>query len=209
MSVRSFDEFYGGCDNYYGTAATGQLIHYMQKYGVNGPGDAMDLGCGQGRNALYLGHHGYRVTGVDCSAVAIDDLNRQADSAGLSVQGIVADIVSFPLPSRAYQMIVAHTSLDHLNADDGRRVARRIMAALAPGGILFAAVFLDDDPGCHGREQASETAGHIKHYYRPEEFLDLFADLTVLAYQQERSLDTSHGEAHYHSTAFLFARYDG
>ncbi|TDR81462.1 class I SAM-dependent methyltransferase [Paludibacterium purpuratum] len=208
MSVQSFDEFYRGHTNLYGLAPMGQLVHYMQTYSVRGPGLALDLGCGQGRNAFHLARCGYDVTAVDCSGVAIAQLRQHAADEKLSIQGVHGDIAQFPIQPFAYRLIVANTSLDHLAKDDGLRMAQAMVAGLAPGGYLYAAVFLDDDPGCSHLGSASETAGHIRHYYRSGELRETFEGLTLLSYQEEWALDLSHGEPHYHSTAFLFARHD-
>jgi tellurite methyltransferase len=55
----------------------------------------LDLGCGQGRDALFLGKIGYRVVGVGISDVGIQQLNKAALLGKLQVEGFVADIYSF------------------------------------------------------------------------------------------------------------------
>src|SRR5215471_19399268 len=55
-------------------------------------GDALDLACGAGRNALWLAEHGWRVTAVDGSAAAIDILRQRAAERGANVEARVADL---------------------------------------------------------------------------------------------------------------------
>src|SRR5687767_2178245 len=55
------------------------------------PGDALDLACGLGRNALYLAAQGWSVTAVDASRVALDILSERA-AEGLNVQPVLADL---------------------------------------------------------------------------------------------------------------------
>ena len=58
-------------------------------------GEALDLGCGQGRDSLYLARAGYEVTSVDGSAPAIAQLLDRAD--GLALRGVVSDIRDYTL----------------------------------------------------------------------------------------------------------------
>jgi tellurite methyltransferase len=55
-------------------------------------GKVLDLGCGQGRNAIPLARMGYEVVGLDNSTVGIDQMNRVARAEGLNLAGKVGDI---------------------------------------------------------------------------------------------------------------------
>jgi SAM-dependent methyltransferase len=56
------------------------------------PGRALDLGCGTGRNALYLARHGWQVTGVDMVERALEAARRTAERAGVAVRWIAGDV---------------------------------------------------------------------------------------------------------------------
>ena len=56
------------------------------------PGRALDLGCGSGTNCIYLAHHGWRVVGVDCSAVAVCRARRKARRANVTCQFFKSDV---------------------------------------------------------------------------------------------------------------------
>jgi 2-polyprenyl-3-methyl-5-hydroxy-6-metoxy-1,4-benzoquinol methylase len=156
---------------------------------------------------LYLARQGFSMLGVDNSAEAIACLTEQADLQKWDVVGQVADMTQVAIAPNRYQLIVADTSLDHLPAAQGERLAQAMMAGLAPGGYLYVSVFMVNDPGhdAQGRV-ASETAAYVKHYYQPDELRRQFAELTLLAYQEEYALDMAHGEPHYHGIARLFAQ---
>lgn len=101
------------------------------------PGRALDLACGEGRNALWLAGRGWRVTGVDFSAVA---LARAADLAAESAVAdrtswVRADLQTFVPESAGFDLVVV--AYLQLPADQRRRVIAMAADALAPGGTLL------------------------------------------------------------------------
>ncbi|ARQ69149.1 SAM-dependent methyltransferase [Streptomyces marincola] len=101
------------------------------------PGDALDLGCGGGGDALWLARLGWRVTAADISAVAVERLAGLARSHGLGdrVTAVRADLrTSFP--PGAFDLICAHYL--HTPFDlDRSTVLRSAAHALRPGGRLL------------------------------------------------------------------------
>ena len=95
-------------------------------------GRALDLACGEGRNALWLAAHGWQVTAVDFSAVAIAKA-RELDTARL-VEWVEADATAYT-PERPVDL--ALLSYLQLPSDQRRRAVRGAAAALAPGGLLL------------------------------------------------------------------------
>lgn len=79
----------------------------------------LDIGCGQGRDALHIARCGHRVTGVDISKSGIRQLREEAEDEGLSVEAVVADVRSF-VPARDYDVIVVDRTLHML--DEGERI---------------------------------------------------------------------------------------
>lgn len=95
------------------------------------PGDALDLACGEGRNALWLARRGWQVTAVDFSAVAIDRGRRLG--ADLPVNWRVGDVLTLELP-QVDLVVLAYLQLP---ADERRRAVSRAFDALRPGGTMF------------------------------------------------------------------------
>lgn len=99
------------------------------------PGRALDLACGEGRNALWLARQGWRVTAVDFSEVALDKGRERAAKDGLELDWLAADLTAYlPEPGGFDLVLIAYL---HLSAHDMRTVLGRAAAALAPGGTLF------------------------------------------------------------------------
>jgi SAM-dependent methyltransferase len=99
------------------------------------PGRALDLACGEGRNAIWLAERSWDVTGVDFSQVAIAKARASAERAGVDVDFVCADLLDYE-PARGAADLVVVLFLQ-LPADERRRVLRRAADALAPGGTLL------------------------------------------------------------------------
>ena len=95
------------------------------------PGNALDLACGEGRNAIWLAEQGWKVTAIDFSSVGVDRGRSRAD--GLPISWVVGDVLTVDLP----QTDLAVLAYLQLPADQRRSVVRRAFAALSPGGSLF------------------------------------------------------------------------
>lgn len=99
------------------------------------PGRALDLACGEGRNALWLADRGWRVVAVDFSAAGLAKGRRLADLRGVEVEWVEADVLEWrPEPGSFDLVIVMYLQLP---AEDLRRVLGSATAALAPGGTLL------------------------------------------------------------------------
>ncbi|GAB4167600.1 MAG: class I SAM-dependent methyltransferase [Wenzhouxiangellaceae bacterium] len=97
----------------------------------------LDLGCGPGRYALPLARAGLAVTAVDTSRQLLDELQRRADSEGLPVEAVIADMREFSRPEAFDAVLVMWTSFGYFaDEDDHLRVLRRIRENLRPGGSL-------------------------------------------------------------------------
>jgi len=100
------------------------------------PGRALDLGTGDGRNAVWLARRGWQVTAVDFSLVALARARELAEAAGVSVDWRLADLVEFEPPPDAFDLVTLF--FIHLPPDERRAIHAAAAAALAPGGILLA-----------------------------------------------------------------------
>jgi RNA polymerase sigma-70 factor (ECF subfamily) len=69
------------------------------------PGSVLDVACGDGTNAVWLASHGWRVTGVDWSGVALAKAEAQAEAAGVTVDWIEADLSHWLPPARAFDLV--------------------------------------------------------------------------------------------------------
>jgi SAM-dependent methyltransferase len=99
------------------------------------PGAALDLGCGAGRNAVWLAEQGWRVTAVDFSDVALRMARALADERRVAVEWIEADALGWAPPPRGYDLVcVLYLQLP---APERRIVLARAAEAVRPGGTLL------------------------------------------------------------------------
>ena len=101
------------------------------------PGRALDVGCGEGGDALWLARRGWRVTGLDWSEVALARAAEHAAAAGLTeqVEWVRGDVGSWQPPAAAYDLVTAHFL--HPTADQRRPLVTRLATSVAPGGTLL------------------------------------------------------------------------
>jgi SAM-dependent methyltransferase len=99
------------------------------------PGRALDLACGEGRNAVWLAGRGWDVTGVDFSAVGLRKAERLAASRGVHVDWVLADLLEYTPAPLAYDLVLVFYL--QLPAAERRLVARAAAGSVAPAGTLL------------------------------------------------------------------------
>ncbi len=97
------------------------------------PARALDLGSGDGRNAIWLARHGWRVTAVDFSRVAL--ARAQARAPGVDVDWRREDLLAWRPDEAAFDLVTL--MFIHLPADERRRVYANAASAVAAGGTLL------------------------------------------------------------------------
>jgi tellurite methyltransferase len=102
----------------------------------------LDLGCGDGRNALFLARHGCRVHAVDISPAAIAKLAALADREDLQIVARVADLREYRFEDR-YDLVIAHGCLHLLERMHWTRLLAQSKEHTRPGGYNVMVVFTD------------------------------------------------------------------
>jgi SAM-dependent methyltransferase len=130
------------------------------------PGAAVDLGMGEGRNAVYLAQQGWQVTGVDQSDVAVAQARKRAMETGVKLDGVVDDLDHFDLGRSRWDLIVVmYVHAWYHSAKPG--CVQRIVEALKPGGLLVVEGF----------------ASNETYMFHSNELLRDFGDLRILRYE--------------------------
>jgi len=98
-------------------------------------GRALDLGCGRGRNPVWLAGLGWAVTAVDFSEVALDHARQLANSRGVEIEWIKANVAEFIPPAGAFQLAII--TYVQVPGSERRKMMAHAARALAVGETLF------------------------------------------------------------------------
>ena len=145
------------------------------------PGTALDAGCGEGADALWLAERGWRVTAVDFSTVALDRGAAGARARGLDerIAWVHADLDAWTPPRGGFDLVAAHYL--HSRGADRPALFERLAAAVAPGGtLLVVGHLLGGGPGHehhHGHDpDLAYTAEDVAAVLVPAEWRDIVTE---------------------------------
>jgi SAM-dependent methyltransferase len=104
-------------------------------------GRAIDLGCGNGRNSLFLARHGFSVEAVDYSATALTWARERAAQAGVEVSFVHANVFELELNAGAYDLVCDSGCFHHVAPHRRAQYVDLSVAALRPGGWFCLTCF--------------------------------------------------------------------
>ncbi|MBS1697828.1 MAG: class I SAM-dependent methyltransferase [Actinobacteria bacterium] len=112
------------------------------------PGRALDLGCGEGGDAVWLAQHGWTVTGVDVSATAIARADAAAEAAGISPRSatFIADNLARWEPEGTFDFVTSAFLHSWPVEIPREHILRRGRDAVAPGGSLLILAHAEAPP---------------------------------------------------------------
>lgn len=166
MDSEAWDDRYRGSELLWGAGPNRFLVE--ETTGL-APGSALDVACGEGRNATWLAEQGWRVTGVDFSRVGLDKARAMAAQRGADIDWVEADLTEWEPPA-AYDLVVVLYL--QLPADLRSSVLGRMASSVGPGGTLLIVA--------HDRSNLTEGHGGPQDpavLYGPE---DVVADIGAL-----------------------------
>lgn len=97
----------------------------------------LDLGCGGGRDAIYMASLGFDVVGVDVTVEAIAIAQRRAEKARVHVDWIVDDVLELSLPSETFDLITDRACFHHIPHAVRPKYAEQVFRLLKPGGVFL------------------------------------------------------------------------
>jgi SAM-dependent methyltransferase len=112
------------------------------------PGRALDVGCGEGADAVWLAQRGWQVTALDVSKVALDRARAAGTAAGVEVHWVHAGLLEAALPAASFDLVTAQYPA--LLLTPGNEAVQALFAAVAPGGTLLFVHHADMDHGHEG-----------------------------------------------------------
>ncbi|MBR6044999.1 MAG: methyltransferase domain-containing protein [Ruminococcus sp.] len=192
-----------------------ESYYYAEKWRSEGRKSVLDLGSGLGRHALLFARYGFRVTAVDISREAVDQLKKMSRESGLDIRAVTGDMESLPFAQDAFDCIFAMHSAGHSDTGGMKRVMSEIRRVLKPGGAVFMTLCSKEtdtyrqeglprpDENTVVKTEGPEQG--VPHYFAdPECIRELFSDFELI---KIRHIDDcfSKGEWHLRKHYFIEA----
>jgi SAM-dependent methyltransferase len=124
------------------------------------PGRALDVGCGEGADAMWLAQQGWAVTAIDISDVALRRAREVAQGNGAAVGWVWGDALRAPFRARSFDLV--SMQYPALPKAPGEAAVRALLGTVRPGGTLLAVYHdLDEEHAEHMRSRGFDPADYV------------------------------------------------
>jgi tellurite methyltransferase len=143
MNIRTnYENWYKGEDYYWGVEP-GDFLDELIKLCPFSPGKTvLDIGCGEGKDAVYMAEQGYSVTAFDLTENGIRKTNKLADDRGVKVDAYVDDINEF-VTDKQFDIVYSTGTVQYLFDENKQDFFRKLENITKPGGIVYINVFVE------------------------------------------------------------------
>lgn len=164
------------------------------------PSKVLDVGCGEGRNAVYLAELGHVVDAFDLSEAGIVKARTIAEARGLSIRFEVGDIATYRI-EKEYDVIVSTGVLHLPEKVDRDAFMEQMRQCTKPGGYHFIGVFTNRLPA------TPDNASFTKSLFDVGELPSLYADWEIIDHGEGTFQDEHPGGIHHeHAYERVIAR---
>lgn len=165
----NYDKLYGTTAQALG-APTQVIVDFFERQTSAPLLRVLDVGCGQGRDALFIARLGHSVVGVDLSSNGIRDLVLAANKENLAIEGIAANITTFK-PEGVFDVVLIDRTLHMLPETDQIEVLERLIGLVPKRGWVLIADERSNMPRFKGVFDTHIATWSIKHDARSVLFL--------------------------------------
>lgn len=202
MANGGYDDGYSSCSCFWGIEPADLVIKASNLFDSKNKKNALDLGCGEGKNSFYLFKSGFNVTAVDISDKALSNARLTCEDS--DVNFIQVDLTSIKGPHNYFDLVIATGSLHCLPETKMiTETIETIKNITKPGGINVITGF---DDGLHNMSghDSSFTPSLLPH----EEYLALYSEWEILSSSSviQNDMHPNNGIEHSHSITRLMAR---
>ena len=212
-----YDDYYRSTPGVFGSEPNTILVEHAEL--IEPSATALDIGCGQGRNTLFLARRKIAVHALDPSVEAVRAVRAAAEREGLPIRTILGGFEDLEPEPERYGAILVFGVIPDLKRQLVTALVAAIERNLAPDGLLFITAFGTWDPAYerHQTEWAEDAEnsfcsldGVIRTYLEPGELVALFPGFDVIHTWEGLGPEHRHGngplERHGLAEAVLRAR---
>ena len=196
-----YEKCYAGEDYYWGLEPApflNDLLEVASKSATDVK--VLDIGCGEGKDAVYMAEHGCKVTAFDITESGIRKTKLLADKRGVKVNAFVADINDFNIDEK-FDIIYSTGTIQYLFDDCIPSFFEKVKAMVNVGGYIYFNVFVDKPflelPPDWDKEEKMWKTGDLFKY---------FADWEIYKMDEIVFEDYSAGIKHYHCMDTILAK---
>jgi 2-polyprenyl-3-methyl-5-hydroxy-6-metoxy-1,4-benzoquinol methylase len=166
----NWDRFYKRRSYVYGRSPSPFLAknYHFIPFGAK----VLDIGMGEGQNAVFLAQKGYQVTGIDISTVAIRKAQYLAKEYGVRIKTITGSVEKYRFKKHSFDAILIFHYVDKAIVDLARRW-------LKPGGVLIMEAYTMEQ-----KDRDNKKEGMEKAYVRKGELLEKFSKERILKFEE-------------------------
>jgi tellurite methyltransferase len=164
----------------------------------------LDIGSGQGRDALYLASRGYHIVAVERSRVGHDQLiEKMAEKKIANITPVNDDILNFEIEKDKFSLISMQNVVQFLPKRKSVELIREAKEKLPKNGLIAISAFTIDD------DSYKVSGQPIVSYFERQEMLKIFTDFNIIYYFEKIVFDPGHASTptpHYHGAVRIIAK---
>ena len=201
MSIRTnYEKWYEG-DGYYWGLEPGKFLEELIRLCPPSSGKTvLDIGCGEGKDAVYMAEKGYDVTAFDLTQSGIQKALRLAEKRNVTIDAYVDDINTFQT-EKQFDMVYSTGTVQYLFEENKKAFFEKISQITKPDGIVFINVFVEKPflelPPDWDKEEKMWRSGELFTY---------FADWRTERIDEVIFEDRSGGVPHFHCMDTIVCR---
>ena len=201
MSIRTnYEKWYEGDDYYWGLEPGLFLEELISLCPPSPDTKVLDIGCGEGKDAVYMAQKGYNVSAFDLTENGIRKTIALAESRGVKIHAFVDDINTFDIDEQ-YDIIYSTGTVQYLFDENKKTFFEKLEKITKPNGIVFINVFVEKSflslPPDWDKEEKMWKSG---------ELFTFFGDWKFERIDEIIFEDDSGGIPHYHCMDTIICR---